>query len=60
MIREKTDIERGKDNAVDYATTERRVGFMDEDDGQAQMQGSNLSMDEVRRSLDEYEKILRA
>ena len=60
MIGEKADVELVKGSAADYAATDRRVGFMDEEDGQAQMQGSNLSMDEVRRSLDEYEKILRA
>ena len=59
MVTEMADVESGKNGAADYAAANRTGGFMDDDDSQAQMQGSNLSMDEVRRSLDEFEQILR-
>lgn len=59
MVLEMAGLDVGTDG-VDSGAADHMVAFSDEDDAQTQMQGSNLSMDEVRQLFDEFEQIIRS
>ena len=50
------DIEFSKSNSTNYPTSGRLIELPDHD-AESQEQGHNLSMDEVRASLDGFEQI---
>ena len=50
------DIEFSKSNSTNYLTSGRLIEWPDPD-AESQEQGHNLSMDEVRASLDGFEQI---